>query len=788
MLQDTTITNNTANAECGGVAGGKTNLLFGPGNSITGNTAAKKGGGLCPAPVPTKVWLAPRDPNCDVPSEPGGSAAWAACGQASMAGPLQQVTEGSPELQQVLQMVQGNTAPLGPDLIWAGHCDVGAIPDGAICRKCDKNMFSLNPRNTSCDPCPPNAVCPGGAVLLPAQDYWHSANRSTNMIFCPGSCEPFNDTTYNATTSVCKEGHEGPLCGVCSEGWGLSVPFKCVECLNIRASWALYASGAAGLLVFLYFYWHLTLSDNASGKRDLTCGDVLVVITIWAQSIEVLTRLKLQWPTTLLRMLFPFSWLVTGGTALSPIRCLMQGVVGYAAPYVEPSAATLLLTMLAPLSLVVLAMLLKLVLYYLHKQLARGAEQVQQSSQQRHWRRGVRVVGAVSNPLNVEASLKRQLAILLPVALFVLYPQLLRPAVSLFACQRLDYPPPATYPQYSQLNHSRGYWEHDMNMKCYTGWHAGYALALGIPVVLLLIVGWPAYILGVITRWRNELDQPHVFKKYGGLYKALDRRREWWCAVEPLQMAALVCISTFINSLGPYYCMLLLTLLYVVLTAGSCWFRPFRDPWLQLLHSSAMFCLWATSYGALYFTGAGAGAQLSKGAPDAIAVLLVVLNFVFLAGAVGMLGRLAWHHIQQNKDSLRAWVGCMCCRRGKQEPMPPGQPGTSSGSSSLHIKDVEVCMADNNMSDQQQLGVRHRLPSAAAGNSFMAPADSFKSAVSTPAGARDECDVRTTSVETRISLPAVRLAPDGALSPGASSGPQANDMGSASRSTSHDAA
>jgi hypothetical protein len=608
------------------------------------------------------------------------------------------------------------------------------------------------------------------------------------MIFCPGSCMPYNDTTHNATTSQCKPGHEGPLCGVCSPGWGLSVPFKCVECVNIRSSWAVYASGAAGLLVFLYFYWHLTLSDNASGKRDLTFGDVLVVITIWAQSIEVLTRLKLQWPTTLLKMLFPFAWLVTGGTALSPVRCLVEGMVQHAERYVAPAAATLLMSLLAPVALVVLAMLLKLVLYPLHKWLSRGANKVQESRhghRQAAYRRGARVVGLASNPLGVQASLKRQLAILLPVALFVLYPQLLRPAVSLFACQTLDFPPPAKYPQYSLLDHPRGYWEHDMNMKCYTGWHAGYALALGVPVVVLLIVGWPSFILGVVFRHRNELDEPRVFNKWGGLYKALDSGREWWGAVEPLQISALVCISTFINSLGPYYCMLLLTLLYVLLTCASCWFRPFRDPYLQLLHSSAMFCLWATSYGALFFEGTGNGRQLSDGAPDAIAVLLIVLNFVFLAGAVGLLGRLAWGHIQDNRSRLRGCFACMCCGRGKQEQAPPGAPGSSSSSSNgLHTKDVELVMTDSSMCDQQQPSVRHRLPPAAASSGL-------KSATSTtplvPAesdrlgGAAGERDVRTHSADTRIFLP-------GGFGPGASPGPQAPGMVDATRSSSHDPA
>lgn len=62
--------------------------------------------------------------------------------------------------------------------------EVAATP--ATCTLCPAATFSLSPANSSCDtPCPNNAECLGGAILIPEQGYWHSAADSTYMASCP---------------------------------------------------------------------------------------------------------------------------------------------------------------------------------------------------------------------------------------------------------------------------------------------------------------------------------------------------------------------------------------------------------------------------------------------------------------------------------------------------------------------------------------------------------------------------------------------------------------------------
>eukprot|EP00878_Enallax_costatus_P033896 GHUV01037478.1.p1 GENE.GHUV01037478.1~~GHUV01037478.1.p1 ORF type:complete len:106 (+),score=15.30 GHUV01037478.1:838-1155(+) len=49
------------------------------------------------------------------------------------------------------------------------------------CQVCPAGSFSLDPTDTSCSPCPPNAECPGGDVIVPDAGYWHSARGSTQI-------------------------------------------------------------------------------------------------------------------------------------------------------------------------------------------------------------------------------------------------------------------------------------------------------------------------------------------------------------------------------------------------------------------------------------------------------------------------------------------------------------------------------------------------------------------------------------------------------------------------------
>ncbi|GLI67927.1 hypothetical protein VaNZ11_012254 [Volvox africanus] len=127
--------------------------------------------------------------------------------------PLAQVVEGSASLagirvraykgEYVLKlMLDTNTgfqvSPLVLN-VTVPPCAIGELPlgSGSDCSECTLNTYSLtvdayddsdtsiNSRNFACKSCPLNAICTGGAVLVPEQGYWHSAANSTVIHQCP---------------------------------------------------------------------------------------------------------------------------------------------------------------------------------------------------------------------------------------------------------------------------------------------------------------------------------------------------------------------------------------------------------------------------------------------------------------------------------------------------------------------------------------------------------------------------------------------------------------------------
>jgi hypothetical protein len=62
-------------------------------------------------------------------------------------------------------------------------CPVGDVmaSTGDACFTCDAGSYSRDARNTTCDKCPENAVCPGAWAVMPLPAYWSSSASSIQI-------------------------------------------------------------------------------------------------------------------------------------------------------------------------------------------------------------------------------------------------------------------------------------------------------------------------------------------------------------------------------------------------------------------------------------------------------------------------------------------------------------------------------------------------------------------------------------------------------------------------------
>ena len=169
------------------------------------------------------------------------------------------------------------------------ECYPGEVEDDVRCHPCGVDQYSFHP-NETCRSCEDNAICRGGAALVPTDGYWHSTPFSPVFRKCisdkactydtrQDDLENFsNDGDQNMTrlrtelrdlkkilsesngTSVqnftkvypqCHPGYQGYLCGSCEDGYGRAYNGVCQEC----------PAGVShnGLSILLTIGWRLML-------------------------------------------------------------------------------------------------------------------------------------------------------------------------------------------------------------------------------------------------------------------------------------------------------------------------------------------------------------------------------------------------------------------------------------------------------------------------------------------------------------------------------------------------
>ncbi|GMH76479.1 hypothetical protein TrLO_g8185 [Triparma laevis f. longispina] len=99
-----------------------------------------------------------------------------------------------------------------------------------------------NPNNlkAQCYPCPEGVDCSTSGSTTRSLNvdagYWRSSQLSFDVEQCYNSkaCQPLNDTKGYANDFYCTDGHTGPLCNICQDGYVMSVTGVCNVCKEMK--------------------------------------------------------------------------------------------------------------------------------------------------------------------------------------------------------------------------------------------------------------------------------------------------------------------------------------------------------------------------------------------------------------------------------------------------------------------------------------------------------------------------------------------------------------------------
>ena len=113
----------------------------------------------------------------------------------------------------------------------APDCPRGYFLTGKdVCEACEAGKYSLAfSESAECNLCPPDsATCGGGDALVTADGWWRTDILSDDIRRCPmeRNCKGGTNTSF---LGKCREGSEGPLCGVCIPNF-YNAGYECRAC------------------------------------------------------------------------------------------------------------------------------------------------------------------------------------------------------------------------------------------------------------------------------------------------------------------------------------------------------------------------------------------------------------------------------------------------------------------------------------------------------------------------------------------------------------------------------
>ncbi|KAG2493192.1 hypothetical protein HYH03_008612 [Edaphochlamys debaryana] len=241
-----------------------------------------------------------------------------------------------------------------------------------------------------------------------------------------------------------------------------------------------------------------------------------------------------------------------------------------------------------------------------------------------------KLVHLASRPSNPNASivhmdqalsLPRQLAVVLLVSAFILYPALAHASLSLFACRLLDAEGSASGDATWRL----GFWLQDMNQACYTGLHLRLYTPLGAACVLAFCIAPPAALFAVVWQRRRSLDEPSTVALYGFLYRRYRPRYYWYESVKQLQLLAMVIVDVFASTMLEYQQALLLLLVLCLIALVNTLCNALRAALLTAMEFVSLMVLSMSLTLGLFFVGAGgSGSGLDSPTAEDASVTLCV--------------------------------------------------------------------------------------------------------------------------------------------------------------------
>lgn len=380
--------------------------------------------------------------------------------------------------------------------------------------------------------------------------------------------------------------------------------------------------------------------DSTCVVGDLEPSSIIRVLVLFLQYQLIVASLTIPWPAVLQA---PLQALGVLGAPMSPETMAPDCILNRSSNSEVPLAIQRVLFFL----LVPLAMLCILLIIDVLAVVVRS----------RHTHRS-----------RARITLASRLLVSSMVLVFLYLPSISHTVLSLFACIQLDNPTSIPYAAAAVGS----FWVLDTNQQCFEGYHAAWALALGIPGVLIFCMAIPLRIVLFTLENRHRATLFAANRAANFLCKNYTKRCCFYEGANVSFTIMLVAVSVFGVTFGAFYQGLVMNAVLAVNASLLAVVKPYANPLAGRIMTQGMACVWLTSYVALSFLPFG-DVQLSSvySYSMAMGTILLVVNAAFV---VYLLWRL-FKAVQQQEGIKRLvmWVkvklGCASTPAVKHNPI-----------------------------------------------------------------------------------------------------------------------
>ena len=230
----------------------------------------------------------------------------------------------------------------------------------------------------------------------------------------------------------------------------------------------------------------------------------------------------------------------------------------------------------------------------------------------------------LSHIISYEKSHWESYVLSVTVITFALYPTIVRSTFKLLACR-----------QHLEEGNHDSYLQSDLNLPCYDGLHWVMLMFVGLPCLLVYVLGFPLGTYHVLYKNRNNWMDDSVMYRYGMLMAGYRHEIFYWEIVITARKACMIGISVFLATYGADVQVFVGIFVLVFFLGLHLHYNPYEIDDLNRLETAALASEFVTLYcGLLYFWEKFEDDQTGS---QVLTIILIVMQGLFALGTLEVL-------------------------------------------------------------------------------------------------------------------------------------------------------